>query len=152
MDNLDIFQTIFGKVDEFGWWYMEIIQTDAGTQFKYKEFHEGLSIHGVLLELVELYHQEMNVQVEVTLLTFRTITHSIIVHAQVSDKYIHFALMYKTGYIFPVILIKQLVNLDSEPTTPHKLATGMKPSVSNLLALLFPCVVRKATSHFDTKA
>ena len=31
MDTLDIFQSIFGKVDEFGWWYLEEIQTDAGT-------------------------------------------------------------------------------------------------------------------------
>ena len=31
MDKLDMFQSIFGKVDEFGWWDMEIIQTDDGT-------------------------------------------------------------------------------------------------------------------------
>ena len=38
MDSLDMFQTIFGKVDEFGWWYMEIIQTDADMHFTSKEF------------------------------------------------------------------------------------------------------------------
>ena len=38
MDKLDIFQSRFGKVDEFGWWDMDIIQTDAGTQFIAKEF------------------------------------------------------------------------------------------------------------------
>ena len=33
LDKLDMFQSTFGKVDKFGWWDMEIIQTDAGTQF-----------------------------------------------------------------------------------------------------------------------
>ena len=31
MDKLDMFQAIFGKVDEFGWWDMDIIPTDAST-------------------------------------------------------------------------------------------------------------------------
>ena len=31
MDKIDMFQEIFGKVDEFGWWYIERIQTDSGT-------------------------------------------------------------------------------------------------------------------------
>ena len=39
MDKLDTFQAIFGKVDEFDWWDMEIIQTDAGTKFTSREFH-----------------------------------------------------------------------------------------------------------------
>ena len=38
MDKLDMFQEIFGKVDEFGWWDMERIQTDDGKQFTSKEF------------------------------------------------------------------------------------------------------------------
>ena len=33
MDNLDIFQYRFGKIDEFGWWDLEIISADVGTQF-----------------------------------------------------------------------------------------------------------------------
>ena len=33
MDNLDMFQSIFGKMDKFGWWYLERISSDAGTQF-----------------------------------------------------------------------------------------------------------------------
>ena len=33
MEKLDMFLSIFEKVDEFGWWDMERIQTDAGTQF-----------------------------------------------------------------------------------------------------------------------
>ena len=38
MDKLDMFQEIFGKVHEFGWWDMEIITNDAGMQFTSKEF------------------------------------------------------------------------------------------------------------------
>ena len=36
MNKPDMFQARFGKVDEFGWWDMERIQTDAGTQFNAK--------------------------------------------------------------------------------------------------------------------
>ena len=60
--------------------------------------------------------------------------------------------MCTTDNIFPVLLIKHLVNQNVEPTTPHKLVTGMKPSVSNLLVLFCPCVVLKATVHVDTNA
>ena len=74
------------------------------------------------------------------------------VHARVSDEYIHFALMYTTDYIFPDIQIEKLVNQDGEQTTPHKLSTGTKPSVSNLHVCFCPCVVQKATAHVDKKA
>ena len=73
------------------------------------------------------------------------------VHVQVSDKYIHFALVYTKDNTFPVLPIKQFVNQDSEPNMPHKLATGTKPSVSNLRVLLCPCAVKKSTAHVDTK-
>ena len=63
------------------------------------------------------------------------------VHAQVSDEYIHFALMYTIDHIFPVLPIKHLVNQDGESTTPQKLATGTKPSVSQLRVLFCPCVL-----------
>ena len=33
IDKLDMFQSIFGKIDEFRWWYLERISADAGTQF-----------------------------------------------------------------------------------------------------------------------
>ena len=94
----------------------------------------------------------MNGQVEVTWQTWRTIIHSSMVHARVSDKYINRLLMYTTGHIFPDLPIKNLVNQDGEPTMTHKLATGTKPSVSNLLVLFCPFVVQKSTAHFDTKA
>ena len=52
MDKLDMFQARFGKVDDFGWWYMEIVQTDTGMQFISKEFQEGLYVRGLQLTLV----------------------------------------------------------------------------------------------------
>ena len=59
--------------------------------------------------------------------------------------------MYTTDHIFLVLPIKDLINDDGNPKTPHKLATGTKPSVSHLCVLLRPCVVRKATAHVETK-
>ena len=44
MDKIDMFRAIFLKVDKFGWWYMERIQTDAGTQFNTEDFQEGLFV------------------------------------------------------------------------------------------------------------
>ena len=38
MDNVDMFQSRFGKIDEFGWWDLEIISADAGKQFTSTEF------------------------------------------------------------------------------------------------------------------
>ena len=40
MDKLDMFQSIFGKIDQFGWWYLEIISADAGTKFTSTEFKD----------------------------------------------------------------------------------------------------------------
>ena len=74
------------------------------------------------------------------------------VHIRVSEAYINFALMYTTYHIFPVLKIKDLINKDGDPTTPYKLATGTKPSVSHLRVLFCPCVVRKSTAHVGTKA
>ena len=82
----------------------------------------------------------------------RTIAHALVVHARVPEIYVHFALMYTTDHIFPVLPIKDLINEDCDPTTPHKLVTGKKPSVSHLRVLFCPCVVRKATAHVETKA
>ena len=73
------------------------------------------------------------------------------VHARVLEVYVHFTLIYTTDHIFPVLPIKDLINEDGDPTTPHKLATGTKPSVSQLRVLFFPCVVRNATAHVETK-
>ena len=97
-------------------------------------------------------HQGINGHVEVKWRTLSTIAHSLMVHARVSEVYIYFTLMYMKDRIFPVLPIKDLINEDGNPTTPCKLATGMKPSVSHLRVLFFPCVVRKATAHVGTKA
>ena len=97
-----------------------------------------------------LEHQEMNVKFEVTWRTFLTIAHSLMVHAIVPEVYVHFALIYTTDHIFPVLPIKDLMNEDGDPTTPYKMATGTKPSVSHLRMLFFPCVVHKAMAHVKT--
>ena len=93
----------------------------------------------------------MNGKVEVIWRTLRAIEHSLMVHARVSEAYFHFALMYMTDHIFWVQPIKDLINEDGEPTTPFKLTTVTKPSVSYLNVLFCPCVVRKDTAHVVTK-
>ena len=40
MEKLDMFQSRFGKIDQFGWWDLERILVDAGTQFISAEFKE----------------------------------------------------------------------------------------------------------------
>ena len=94
-------------------------------------------MRGVRLTLAAPENQEMNGQVEVTRRTLRTIAHSLMVHARIPEIYIHFALMYTTYHIFPVLPIKDLIIEDGDPTTPYKLATGTKPSVSHLRVLFF---------------
>ena len=69
----------------------------------------------------------MNGQVEVTRQKFRNIAQSIMVYAQVFEEYTHIALIYTTANIFPVLPIKNLVNHNDEPTTPHKMTTGTTP-------------------------
>ena len=93
----------------------------------------------------------MNGKVEVTWRTLRTVAHSLMVHARVLEVYVYFALMYTTDHIFPVLPIKDLINKNGDPTTPHKLATVTKPPVSHLCVLVCPCVVRKAMAHVETK-
>ena len=38
MEKLDIFQSRIGKIDQFGWWDLERISADAGTQFTSTKF------------------------------------------------------------------------------------------------------------------
>ena len=40
MDKLDMFQYIFGKIEKFGWWDLEIISVDAGKELTSTEFKE----------------------------------------------------------------------------------------------------------------
>ena len=129
---------------------MEKISADTGTQFTSTEFKDECQTCGFRVTLAAPEHQEMNGQVEVTWITLRTVAHALMVHARVPEIYVHFALMYTTDHIFPVPPIKDLINKDGDPTTPYKLATGTKPSVSHLRVLFCPCVVRKATAHVET--
>ena len=89
----------------------------------------------------------MNGQVEVTWRMLHTIAHSLMLHARVLEVYIHFALIYTTDHIFPVLPIKYLINEDGDLTTPHKFTTGMKPTVPHLRVFFFLCVVYKATEQ-----
>ena len=86
MEKLDMFQSRFGRLEEFDWWNQERIQTDSGSHFTSKDFQEGLSLHVVRLILAATDHQDMNGQIEVTWRTLQTIAHSIMVHARVLDK------------------------------------------------------------------
>ena len=65
-----------------------------------------------------------------TWITLHTIPHSPIVHAIVLEAFIHFSLMYTENHILLVIQIKDLKNKYVNPTTPFKLVTGTKTSVS----------------------
>ena len=65
LDKLDMFQSRFGKIDQFGWWYLERLSADAGTQFTSTKFKEECQIRGVRLTLASPEHQEMNEQQEV---------------------------------------------------------------------------------------
>ena len=40
MDKLHMFQSRFGKIDQFGWWDLERVSADAGTQFTLTDFKE----------------------------------------------------------------------------------------------------------------
>ena len=151
MDKLDMFQSRFGKIYQFGWWNLEIISADAGTKFTSTEFKDECHTRGFRLTLAALEYQEMNGQVEVTWRTLRKVAHYLMVHARFPEVYVNFALIYTIYNIFPVLPIKDLINKDGDPTTPHKLATGTKPSVSHLRVLFFPCVVCKHTAHVETK-
>ena len=74
------------------------------------------------------------------------------VHARFLEAYIYFALMYTTDHIFSILQTKDLINKDGDPTTPFRLATGTKPSVSHLRVLFCPFVVQKGTAHVLKKA
>ena len=78
----------------------------------------------------------MNRQVKVTWRTMRIISHSLMVHVISSEASIHFTLIFTADHIFPVLPIKDLINKDGKPTTPFKLATGMKASISHVHVIL----------------
>ena len=55
-----MFQYIFGKIDEFGWWGLERISADAGNQFTLRDLKEECQTCGVHLMLADLEDQETN--------------------------------------------------------------------------------------------
>ena len=57
-----MFQSIFGKIDKFGWWDFKK-SSDAGTQFTSTEFKEECQTRGVHLAVAAPEHQEINRQV-----------------------------------------------------------------------------------------
>ena len=57
MDKLGMFQSRLGEIKEFGWWYLERISADAGTQFTLTEFKEECQTRGVCLTLAAPKHQ-----------------------------------------------------------------------------------------------
>ena len=107
----------------------------------YQEYIRILWISIVLVTLRATY-------LIMSVLSF-TSTHLVYVTvaAQVSEKYIHVALIYTTDNTFTFLPIKHLVNQIGEPTTPHKLAIRTKTSVSNMCVLFCTCVVQKKTAH-----
>ena len=74
--------------------------------------------------------------------TLCTISHPLMVHAQFSEAYIHFTLMYTTDHIFPVLPSKNLINKYGELTTWFKLATGTKPSILYLRIFFSMCCTK----------
>ena len=91
MYKLYMFQSRFGKIDEFGWWDLEKNSSDAGTQFSSTYFKQEYQTCGVHLMLVAPGHHKMNGQVQMTRKMLRTIEKSIMVHARFSEVYIYFA-------------------------------------------------------------
>ena len=57
MDKLDMFQSRYGKIDEFVCWYLERISADAGTQFTSTEFKEEFQNRGFHLTLTSPEHK-----------------------------------------------------------------------------------------------
>ena len=56
MDKLNVFQSRFWKIDEFGLWDLERISEDSGMQFTLTEFKEECQTCGVNFTLVAPEH------------------------------------------------------------------------------------------------
>ena len=65
MDDLDMLQSKFGMIEEFGWRDLEIFSADSGSQSTSTKFKEECQTHGVHLDfsapdhLEELLHQRL---------------------------------------------------------------------------------------------
>ena len=56
MNMLDMFQSRSVKINEFGWWDLEIISADAGKKFTLTEFKEECQTRRVHLKLAAPKH------------------------------------------------------------------------------------------------
>ena len=56
------------------------------------------------------------------------------------EAYIHFALMYTTDGIFPVLPIKYMMIENSQTTMPSTVTTSTKPAVSYLCVIFCQCI------------
>ena len=81
MDKLDMFQSRFEKIDEYGWWDLRRISEDAGMQFTLTEFKYECQTRGVRLTLAAPEDQDMNGKVEATWRMLSTVAHYLMVHA-----------------------------------------------------------------------
>ena len=68
----------------------------------------------------------------------RKIALSRMVHEQVLEANITFALMYTVDHILPVLPVKDMINQNGKKTMPLKLATGKNFPISNLHVLFCP--------------
>ena len=110
------------------------------------EFKEEFQIRGFHLKLAAPEHQELNRQAKVTWRMLCKVSNSLMVHA-----YSFLINVYDISY-FSSSTNQRPDKKDGDPTTPFKLVTGKKSSVSHLRVLLCPCVIRKATAHIYKKA
>ena len=79
--KLDMFQSRFGKIDQFGWWDLERISVDAGKQFTLTEFKDECQTRGFCFTLAAPEQQDMKGQVELTWRKLCTVARSLMVHA-----------------------------------------------------------------------
>ena len=56
-----MFQDKLGEIGEFGWWDLERISSDVGTQFTSTEFQDKCQTRGVWITLADPEHQKMNI-------------------------------------------------------------------------------------------
>ena len=99
-----MFQARFGKVDEFGWWDMERIQTDAGTQFIPKDFqYSKTSIRGTRPK-ENYFPSRSDIANIVNYCTFNYCARKVFI------EYKRFAVIYTTDHICSFLPIKPLVD------------------------------------------
>ena len=72
---MDMLQSRFGKIDEFGWWELEKFSADAGSQFTSMNFKGEFQTFRVHMTLEAPEHQEIKGQVKVKWRTLCTVEH-----------------------------------------------------------------------------